>query len=122
VQFLGQRDDVPRLLKAADLFVSPSRNEGLPTATIEAGAAGLPSVATRVGGTGEIVQDGVTGLLVPPEDPGRLAEAAVAILADSDRRKRMGIAAAARVREHFTLQAQARSTARVYERVVARDA
>lgn len=118
VQFLGQRDDVPQLLEAADLFVSPSRNEGLPTVVIEAGAAGLPAVATNVGGTSEIVEDGVTGFLVPSEDPRCLADAVVAILADTDRKQRMGAAASTRIRTHFTLQAQARKTAAIYREVI----
>ena len=83
VDILGERHDVPRLLGASDLFVSPSRNEGLPTVIIEAGAAGLPTVATDVGGTREIVKDQITGILVSPDRPDQLAGAVIRTLARS---------------------------------------
>jgi len=82
VLFLGHRDDLPDLLRACDLVVLPSFSEALPTVLIEAAAAGRPVVATRVGGTTDIVEHGTTGLLVPPGDPDALAEAIVALLAD----------------------------------------
>ncbi|HKP16805.1 MAG TPA: glycosyltransferase, partial [Gemmatimonadaceae bacterium] len=75
VRWLGHRDDVPSLLAAADLFVLPSLNEGLPLAAMEAMLAGAPVVAADAGGTGEIVRNGLTGLLVPPSDPRALADA-----------------------------------------------
>ncbi len=70
VRFLGFRADVPDLLAAADLFVLPSRMEGLPLAVLEAMSHGLPIVTTRIGGNPEVVTDGEHGLLVPIEDPG----------------------------------------------------
>lgn len=73
VHFLGRRDDVPRLLGAADLFVLPSLFEGLPLVVLEAMAAGLPVIGTRVCGTEEAIRDGVTGRLVPPADSRALA-------------------------------------------------
>ena len=79
--FLGLRDDVPRILACCDIAVLPSRVEGLPNAVLEYLAAGLPTVASRVGGNAEIVQDGKTGLLVPPRGlfrPGRSGAAAAA--------------------------------------------
>src|SRR5690606_20106659 len=74
VRFLGNRSDIPRLLAAADIFVLPSLWEGLPLAVLEAMASGLPPVVTRVGGNAEIIEDGKSGLLVPPADTQALAE------------------------------------------------
>ena len=73
--FAGHRADVGELLPAFDLFVLPSLREGLPFAVLEAMSAGLPVVATRVGGVPEAVAEGVTGLLVPADDPDALADA-----------------------------------------------
>ncbi len=81
VIFAGARDDVAPLLQAADLFVLPSYAEGLPLALLEAMACGLPVVATAVDGTAELVQDGVTGRLVPPHDTEALARGLVEGLA-----------------------------------------
>ncbi len=82
--FLGKRDrdDIPRILACCDLAVLPSRAEGLPNAVLEYLAAGLPTVATRVGGNAEIVQDGTNGLLVAPEDSSALANALLRLLRD----------------------------------------
>jgi len=80
--FLGRRDDVPRVLACCDIAVLPSKAEGLPNAVLEYLAAGLPTVASRVGGNAEIVQDGKTGLLVPPDHPSALAEALLRLLRD----------------------------------------
>ncbi|HXC43642.1 MAG TPA: glycosyltransferase [Candidatus Dormibacteraeota bacterium] len=73
--FLGRRNDVPRILASCDIAVLPSRAEGLPNAVLEYMSAGLPTVVTRVGGNEELVEDGVTGLLVPAEDSEALSEA-----------------------------------------------
>lgn len=75
VRLLGVRRDVPELLCAADGYVLSSAWEGMPVAVLEASAVGLPIVATRVGGVPEVVEDGTTGLLVPPGNPVALAEA-----------------------------------------------
>ncbi|MGE5177856.1 MAG: glycosyltransferase [Bacteroidota bacterium] len=90
VRLLGFRDDPIRLLRAADLFVLSSYLEGLGTSVLDAMAAGLPVAATRVGGVPEIVEDGATGLLVPPRDPAALAEAISRLAADPALRARMG--------------------------------
>ena len=107
VLFVGQRDDVPDLLAAATLVVLPSRVEGLPAALIEAAAAGQPVVATAVGGVPELVVDGQTGWLVPPDDPPALAAALVAALRDPEARARMGAAARRRAAEHHAIQGAA---------------
>jgi glycosyltransferase involved in cell wall biosynthesis len=75
VSFLGVRRDVPQLLSAADAYLLSSAWEGMPVVLLEAAAVGLPIVATRVGGVPEVVEDGVTGFLVPPGDPASLAAA-----------------------------------------------
>ncbi|MEA3407267.1 MAG: glycosyltransferase [Chloroflexota bacterium] len=115
----GTRHDIPELLSLLDLFVLPSLWEGLPIAILEAMAAGLPVVATRVGGVPEVVVDGETGLLVPPGDPDALAQAILRLLRDPDLRHRMGQAGRARVAEHFSVEQMVRKTEALYERLLA---
>jgi len=102
VHWLGRRDDVPALLKAADLLVLPSLWEGMPNAVLEAMAAGLPVVATLVEGTEDLVLPGRTGWLVPPGRPEPLVDALFEAAAGPDRRRRFGRAARARVEAEFT--------------------
>jgi glycosyltransferase involved in cell wall biosynthesis len=90
VRFLGHRDDVPVVLKALDVFVLPSRWEGLPQALLEAMALSLPVVATRCVGVEETVEDGASGRLVPQADPAALAAATIDLLRDPERASRMG--------------------------------
>ncbi len=101
VIFAGAVVDAARVLPLADLYVTASRGEGLPLAVLEAMAAGLPVVATAVPGHTDVVEDGVTGALVPPDDPERLAAAAAALLPDRSRREAMGRAGRARVEARF---------------------
>ncbi len=101
VTFHGSVTDVRDRLLNADIFVLPSRGENLPITILEAMAAALPVVATRVGGVGELVDDGVTGLLVEPNDVEGLAGALSALLRDPQRRAAMGSAAARRVAARF---------------------
>jgi L-malate glycosyltransferase len=101
VLFLGRRNDVSTILACCDLFVLPSWAEGLPNSVLEAMAAGIPVVATRVGGTPEIIQHGVNGLLVNPRDPHRLAEAIMQILQDPPRARALAEAGQNRVRIEF---------------------
>jgi glycosyltransferase involved in cell wall biosynthesis len=96
-RFLGYREDPIRVLVAADVFCLSSRHEGLAIALLEAMAAGLPVVATRVGGVPTVITDGRDGRLVPPGDPAALAEA-LAELSDSSVRSRWASAATKRVR------------------------
>jgi glycosyltransferase involved in cell wall biosynthesis len=98
VRLLGHRTDVPDLLAASDLFVLASAHEGLPVSIMEAMLAGLPVVATAVGGVPEAVDDGVTGALVPAHDAPALADALESLVADPERRASMGAAARARGR------------------------
>lgn len=118
VGFLGFRDDVPELLAAADLVVLPSHSEALPTALLEAAAAGRPAVATRVGGTPEVVQDGRTGLLVPPDDPRALRDAIQELLVDGERARRFGHAARELAEERFGIRTQVERTLELWREVV----
>ena len=118
-RFLGERDDVPRLLAASDAFTLSSLSEGVSMALLEAMAAGLPVAATRVGGTPEVVLPGQTGLLVPPQDPQALAKALGGLLSDPELARRMGSAGAARVEEHFSLAAMSRAYAELFRQALA---
>jgi glycosyltransferase involved in cell wall biosynthesis len=105
VRFLGLRDNLPELLAAADMFVLPSLYEGLPLSVLEAMAMAKAVVATRVGGTPDVVDDGVTGLLIPPSDPQALAEAIERLLESPDLAARLAAAGAHRVRSSFSVTA-----------------
>jgi glycosyltransferase involved in cell wall biosynthesis len=107
IEFLGFVDDTPAFLYGIDIFVLPSLQEGLGVAALEAMAAGKPVVASRVGGLSDVVIDGRTGLLVPPADAAALSEAIAALIAEPSRGRAMGVAAAARAREHFALDLMA---------------
>jgi glycosyltransferase involved in cell wall biosynthesis len=120
VHLPGHRADARALLDAADVFVLPSRYEGMPLALLEAMDAGLPVVTTRAPGCTEVVADGVTGLLVPPEDPPALAAALARLLEDPALRQRMGRAGRLRYLECFTSAGTASRTVAVYERELAR--
>ena len=114
VSFMGYRADVSDLLAAADLFVLPSRFEGLPLALLEAMAHGLPVVATRVGGTDEVLIDGVTGRLVGPGDSDALAAAIDDVLGDPDHARALGLNGQARFIDAFTASRMADETARLF--------
>lgn len=118
VVFTGFRADVPRLLDAVDIVALPSLYEGMPLTAIEAAAMGRPVVATAVDGTPEVVDDGVTGLLVPPADPTALARALRALLRDPERARAMGGAGRRRALERFDLARHVEATARVYREMV----
>jgi len=118
VSLPGHRTDARLLLDAADVFVLPSRHEGMPLAALEAMDAGLPVVATRSIGTDEVLADGTTGLLVPPEDPPALAQALHRVLSDPSLGARYGRAGRARYLAHFTSQRMAAETKAVYERAL----
>jgi glycosyltransferase involved in cell wall biosynthesis len=109
-------DFLPRL----DIFVCPSRREGVSTAVIEAQACGIPVVACDVGATAELVDHGETGFLVRPEDPRALAEAVVRLACDPELRRRQGKAAAARARRIFGIEATTRAFLCAFETATAR--
>jgi glycosyltransferase involved in cell wall biosynthesis len=112
--FLGHRDDVPARLEAADIFVLPSRSEAFPNAVLEAMAAGLPVVASGVGGILELVDDGRTGLLVPPDDPAALADRLCGLMANPSLGATLGGAARAEVEEHYSFDRMVSAFDRLY--------
>ena len=120
VELAGERHDVRELLAEADIFVLSTRSEGLPLSILEAMSAGLPVVASGVGGVPELVVDGETGLLVPPGDPSRLAAAIQRLLEDPALRDRLGAAGRARVAECFDLDRCRREHLALYRRELAR--
>ena len=111
----GFRSDVLALLKGVDIFVLSSETEGLGTSLLDAMAAGKPCVGTRVGGIPEVIDDGVTGVLVPPHDPPALAAALVKLLKEPGLRERMGEAALVRVADQFSVERMVDRTAKAYE-------
>lgn len=104
VRFLGMRRDVERLYEAMDVHVLASHREGFPRAAMEAAAMGLPIVATDIRGCRQVVEDGVTGRLVPPRDPAALATAIETLLTDAALRRAMGAAARRKARAEFDQQ------------------
>lgn len=115
---LGTRSDVGSLLAAADAFCLPSRHEGLPISLLEAMQAGLPCVATRVGGVPGMVSDGVEGLLVDPADPEALAAALERVLLDTDLAGGMGVRARDLVHSRYDVAAATAAYASVYDELV----
>jgi glycosyltransferase involved in cell wall biosynthesis len=119
VHFLGARRDLGNVLAGIDLFVMPSFWEGLPLSLVLAMGAGLPVVATAVAGIPEVVQDGVSGLLIPPNDTAALGDALARVIADDTLRVRMGQAARAYVRPRFGVDGYVSSITALYDRVLA---
>jgi glycosyltransferase involved in cell wall biosynthesis len=115
--FLPFEPPAARYLKALDVYVLPSAWEALPIGALEALACGIPQIATDVGGTGEAVV-AATGVLVPPRDAGRLAEAIVALLRDPGRREEMAAASRARHAELFGVDRMVDRTAALYRRLL----
>ncbi len=119
VRFLGFRADVLRFYAAADIVVHSSiDSEPFGMVLLEAMACGKPVIASNAGGPREIVDSGVTGLLVPPGDAEHLAQAILALLRDPERRLRMGQAGAARVRELFSAERMVRQLETLYRAMV----
>lgn len=112
---LGFRSDIPEILGSLSVFVLSSASEGFSIATIEAMASGKPVVVTRCGGPEELVHDGQTGLLVPPNDPVAMAEAISRILSADCLAESLGRNAAADSRSRFSISAMVRSYERLYE-------
>ncbi|MBN1872334.1 MAG: glycosyltransferase [Candidatus Omnitrophica bacterium] len=118
VALLGRRDDVNRLLKAADIFVLPSIWEGLPNALLEAMAAGLAVVATDVGGVTEALANNDTGLIVPPRESKTLSEAIEILFNDKSLRDRLSRNAATYTNERFNIKRTVSDTKRLYEELL----
>jgi glycosyltransferase involved in cell wall biosynthesis len=115
--FHGNVSDVRDRIEHLDLFVLPSRGENLPVSILEAMAAALPVVATRVGGIPEEVDDARTGRVVEPGDPNELAEALEGLLADAGLRREYALRAPQRIRELFDNAGVARKALDLYERL-----
>lgn len=120
VRLLGSRNDIPALLAACDVYALPSLVEGLPISVLEAMAAARPVVATRIGGTDEVLVDGKTGLLVPPGDPESLAAAIRTFLADPDRSRQAGKAGRDELLARFTASAMTNAVSATYNELLAR--
>jgi glycosyltransferase involved in cell wall biosynthesis len=114
VIFTGQREDVADILRDVDLVVHPSLSEGLSNVILEAMAAALPVVATRVGGTPELVRDGATGLLVPPGNASDLAQAIARLLDDPALARGFGDTGRQRIIQEFSIDRMLRQTEALY--------
>jgi glycosyltransferase involved in cell wall biosynthesis len=119
VRFLGVRYDIQELLSALNVAVITSDYEGSPLSVMEYMEAGLPVVATRVGGVPDIVVDGETGFLVPPRDPAAVAEAVSRLLEEPELAQAMGEAGRKRRRNEFDLAATVRRIEELYEELYA---
>jgi glycosyltransferase involved in cell wall biosynthesis len=115
----GFRDDLDRILPCLDLIIHPALREGMGVSLLQASLAGVPIVASAVGGVPEAVNDGVTGVLVPPKDPSALAAAIVALLEDSARRSRLGGAGREWVESHFSGDRMVEGNLAVYRELLA---
>lgn len=120
VTLLGPLEEPITLLNAVDIFVMPSFNEGLGVAALEAAAAGLPVIASAVGGLREVVEHGRTGLLVKPGEPALLAEAIQQLAADGDRRASMGSESRKRAVRNWSMQLMAKRTLKLYQACLAK--
>lgn len=116
----GERHDIAEILRAIDVFVLPSLNEGISNTLLEAQASGLPVIATRVGGNIELVEHGLTGTLVTPADVAGMAQALLSYLHDNARTRAQGSLARQRVAEGFSMAAMASAYARVYDQLLGR--
>jgi glycosyltransferase involved in cell wall biosynthesis len=114
VRFLGFRTDMPFILKAADLFVLTSRWEGCPMVILESMALGVPVLATNVGGVPELVMDGQTGDLVPPENPMVLANGMYDLLGNRERAGCLGEQAQQRLAQSFKIEVNAQAMTTLY--------
>jgi glycosyltransferase involved in cell wall biosynthesis len=122
VQFLGHRDDMADLYRAADAMILPSFKEGFSNAVVEGMASGLPVVATDVGGNAEALGDeGEFGVVAKTFETAELAAAIELVAADRERRERMGAGSRERAARLFSLDAMADATVRLYERLLAED-
>ncbi len=120
VTFLGwqSQDDLTKCYHQANLFLFPSRHEGMPNAVLEAMASGLPVVATRIAGNEELVVDGETGVLVDPEDIDSLRDGLGPLLSNADQRQRMGHASRLRVEQEYSWESVARQYSECLEKTL----
>jgi glycosyltransferase involved in cell wall biosynthesis len=117
VQFVGQVEDVASYLQSSDFFVLPSAAEGLSNALLEALSVGLPCIATAVGGTPDVIVDGVNGLLITPDNADELRSALLKFLSDGSTRQRMGVQARETIQARYSLESTADQLASLYIRL-----
>ena len=118
IHFVGHRDDAAEIMRALDMLVLPSKFEGLPNVALEAMMEGKPVVATRIPGTDEVVVDGLTGILVAPQQPLELARGIRQLLADPDRARQMGAAGRERALTHFSIERMIGTYQQLYDELV----
>jgi sugar transferase (PEP-CTERM/EpsH1 system associated) len=116
----GERQDIPEILRGLDCFVLPSRSEGISNTILEAMASGLPVIATEVGGNPELVDDEITGKLVPPDSPAALAAAIINYACDRDAAARAGESAMRTVKQRFSLDTMVSAYSRLYDKLLDR--
>ncbi len=122
VRFLGRRDDVPNLLAASTALILSSRWEGMPNVVLEAMAAGLPVIATRVEGISELIRDGINGLTIAPDQPDELANAIRRILSQPDFSRNAGLNSQGIVAKEFTIQRTTEAYVKLYLQLLQRQA
>ena len=118
IRLLGLRDDIRELLAISTFFVFPSLGEGLPISVLEAMAAGKPVIASRVGPMPEMVEDGVSGLLVPPTDPVALADAVDRLMSSPELSLRMGQRGQELAAKRFSISSAVQSMENLYRAVL----
>jgi glycosyltransferase involved in cell wall biosynthesis len=116
VRLLGYRTDIPEVLGAVDVFVLPSEWEGNPLCVMEAMAAGKPIIATRVGGIPDLVEDGLSGLLIPPNNENALTKALDKLLQNKSMRQKMGRYASQLASARFDIETMAKAYEKLYEK------
>lgn len=122
VIFTGSREDIPQIMSSLDIFVLPSTYlEGFSRVILEAMASGKPVIATEVGGNSEAVEDGTTGILVPPEDHNRLAEAILELVKNENKRRQMGTAGRRRAEKLFSVGKNVAEIKILYEELLCQD-
>ncbi len=120
VKFLGFRSDLAQLMTKVNCMVLPSRWEGLPMVVLEAMALGTPVIASAVGGIPEVIEDGITGWLVPPEDADRLAGILFQTLSNTEKAQSVALAAHARIKRDYSVEVLAQKTLVLYEELLNR--
>jgi glycosyltransferase involved in cell wall biosynthesis len=118
----GERSDIAEIMRGLDCFVLPSLGEGISNTILEAMASGLPIIATAVGGNGELVNEGINGLLVPPANPAKLAEAIVNLAQQTDVAKAMGQQSRRFVEERYGMSAMVSRYLQLYDRLLNQEA
>jgi glycosyltransferase involved in cell wall biosynthesis len=103
IHLVGQQEEVQRFYQTADVFVLPSRMEGLPNALLEAMACGLPTISSLLPGVSEVIEHNTNGLLVPPDDREAISDAVLRLLENPDVAQRLGNAAHQTIMKHYSL-------------------